>query len=109
MHKLRFTWDQEGHVQALGEPPDDVLAHYLSEEVRNDPRRCKRLLDIIRALRRGSHSSWLADGESWSVKLSRGRAIIESEIAVPGRVREVTLEEFEEMVESWLRFLETVR
>ncbi len=109
MHKLRFTWDQDGQVLAFGEPPDDILANYLSEEVRNNPRLCRRLLDIIRALRRGSHSSWLADGDTWSVKLSRGRAVIESELAVPGRARELTLDEFEQLVESWLQFLETTR
>jgi uncharacterized protein YacL (UPF0231 family) len=109
MEKLRFTWDQEGQVQARAEPPDDILANYLSEEVRNDSRRCRRLLDIIRALRRGSHSAWRADGDAWSVKLSRGRVVIESEIAVPGQVREMTLEEFEELVSSWLRFLENTR
>jgi uncharacterized protein YacL (UPF0231 family) len=109
MHKVRFTWDQEGQVMALAEPPDDILAHYLSDEVRNNPRLCRRLLDIIRALRKGSHSSWTAEGESWSVKLSRQRAVILSEMAVPGRAREVTLDEFQELVESWLRFLENTR
>lgn len=109
MNKVRFTWDQEGHVTALAEPPDDILAHYLVDEVRNNPRVCRRLLDIIRALRRGSHSSWRAEGEAWSVKMSRNRAVIESEIAVPGRAREMTLEEFEELLQSWLRFVENTR
>ena len=109
MHKLRFTWDQEGRVAALGEPPDDVLAHYLSEEVRNNPRLCRRLLDIIRALRKGRHSSWVAQGDSWGVNLSNSRAVIESEFSVPGRSRELTLDEFEALIQAWLEFLETTR
>ena len=109
MPNVRFTWDQEGRVTALAEPPDDVLADYLAEEVRNDSRQCQRLLDIIRALRRGSHSCWLAEGEAWHVNLTKARAVIESEFAVPGRARELTLGEFEELVQAWLRFLETTR
>ncbi|MBN1205314.1 MAG: YacL family protein [Myxococcaceae bacterium] len=109
MHKLRFTWDQEGEVTALAEPPDEILAHYLSEEVGNDVRLCRRLLDISRALRGGKHSSWVAEGDSWSVKLNRTRVVIESECEVPGRSRELLLEEFEQLVESWLRFLEIAR
>jgi len=109
MPNVRFTWDQEGHVTALAEPPDDVLADYLSEEVRDDSRLCRRLLDIIRALRLGKHSCWTAEGEAWNVNLTKARAVIESEYAVPGRARELTLGEFEELVQSWLRFLETTR
>jgi uncharacterized protein YacL (UPF0231 family) len=109
MHKVRFTWDQEGHVTALAEPPNDILAEYLTEEVRNNPRLCRRLLDIIRALRKGSHSSWRAEGDSWSVNLTHTRAVIESEFSVPGRSHELTLEEFEELVSAWLGFLETTR
>jgi uncharacterized protein YacL (UPF0231 family) len=109
MHNVRFTWDQEGQVTALAEPPDDIIAHYLVDEVRNNPRLCRRMLDIIRALRKGSHSCWRAEGESWSVKLSRSRAVIESEMAVPGRAREMSLDEFEELLLSWLRFVETTR
>lgn len=109
MHRLRFTWDQEGRVKALGEPPDDVLSQYLSDEVRNNPKLCRRLLDIIRALRLGKHSTWTAEGECWSLKLSRARAVIESEFSVPGHSHELTLEEFEDLVQSWLLFLETTR
>lgn len=109
MHNLRFTWDQEGHVTALAEPPDDILADYLSEEVRGNVRLCRRVLDIIRALRMGSHSAWVLDGDAWSVKLNRTRAVIESEYAVPGRSRELSLDEFEQLVQSWLRFLEVAR
>ncbi len=43
------------------------------------------------------------------MKLNRRRAVILSEMAVPGRAREVTLEEFEELVEAWLLFLENTR
>ncbi len=62
MAKVRFTWDQEGQVMALAEPPDDILAHYLSDEVRNDPRLCRRLLDIIRALHRAATRPGLPRG-----------------------------------------------
>ncbi|HYH94852.1 YacL family protein [Hyalangium sp.] len=109
MPNVRFTWDQAGHVTALAEPPDDVLADYLAEEVRDNLRLCRRLLDIIRALRLGNHSSWMAEGEAWNINLTKGRAVIESEFSVPGRSRELTLVEFEELVQAWLRFLETTR
>jgi uncharacterized protein YacL (UPF0231 family) len=109
MPNVRFTWDQEGHVTALAESPDDVLADYLAQEIRNDARLCRRLLDIIRALRMGNHSAWMAEGEAWNVNLTKARAVIESEFAVPGRARELTLGEFEELVQSWLRFLENTR
>jgi hypothetical protein len=109
MHKLRFTWDQKGDVLALAEPPDEILAHYLSEELGNDVRHCRRLLDIIRALRGGSHSAWQTEGDCWTVRLTRSRAVIESEFEVPGRSRELLLEEFEQLVESWMRFLELAR
>jgi len=109
MRKLRFTWDHEGKVTAVAEPPDDILAHYLADEVRNSPRTCRRLLDIIRALRGGKHSSWRADGEAWNLSMTRTRAVIECELSVPGRAREVALEDFEALVQSWLQFLETTR
>jgi uncharacterized protein YacL (UPF0231 family) len=109
MHKLRFTWDQQGQVTALAEPPDDILADYLAEEVQANAFTCRRLLDIIRALRQGRHSCWTAEGEAWSVRLNRTRAVIMSEYAVPGRSRALALDEFEEAVDSWLRFLEVVR
>lgn len=109
MHKVRFTWDQEGKVTALAEPPDDVLAHYLAEEVRNNPRTCRRLLDIMRALRGGKNSAWRADGEAWNLSMTRTRAVIESEFSVPGRARELALEDFEALVQSWLQFLEATR
>jgi uncharacterized protein YacL (UPF0231 family) len=109
MRNVRFTWDQAGQVTALAEPPDDILAYYLAEEVSNNPRLCRRLLDIIRALRGGKHSAWRADGQAWNLSLTKTRAVIESEVSVPGRSREVALEDFEELVQSWLQFLETTR
>jgi hypothetical protein len=109
MPNVRFTWDQEGHVTALAEPPDDILADYLADEVSNNPLKCRRLLDIIRALRGGKHSSWRADGEAWNLSMTKARAVIESEFSVPGRARELSLEDFEELVRSWLQFLETTR
>lgn len=109
MQKLRFTWDQQGHATVLAEPPHDVLADFLAEEIQSDLSLCKRMLDIIRALRLGRHSTWDNEGESWSVRLSKTRAAITSEFAVPGRTLEITLEEFEEAVGSWQRFLEISR
>lgn len=109
MPNVRFTWDQQGHATALAEPPDDILADYLAEEVRDDPSVCRRLLDIIRALRGGNHSSWRADGEAWNLSMTKARAVIESEFSVPGRARELTLDDFEALVRSWLQFLETTR
>jgi hypothetical protein len=109
MPNVRFTWDKEGHVTAVAEPPDDVLADYLAQEVSNNPLKCRRLLDIIRALRGGKHSSWRADGDAWNLSMTKARAVIESEFSVPGRARELSLEDFEELVRSWLQFLETTR
>jgi uncharacterized protein YacL (UPF0231 family) len=107
--KLRFTWDQRGYATVLAEPPHDVLAGYLAEELQTNAPVCRRVLDTIQSLRVGRRSSWDTEGQAWSVSLNRVRAAIVSEYAVPGRSLDLTLEEFEDAVGSWLRFIELSR
>ncbi|MBU8897475.1 hypothetical protein KRR26_17800 [Corallococcus sp. M34] len=87
-------------------PPDDVLADYLTQELRPDVSAAQRLLRVTRAVRDGQRERWAVPGEGWSLDLSRARATIHCETTIPGRVLHLPLEEFEEVVVAWLQFLE---
>ncbi|WP_147451528.1 YacL family protein [Corallococcus llansteffanensis] len=106
---MRFTWDQQGRVVVRGLPPDDVLADYLAQELRSEPARAEHMLRVLKAVRRGNRERWDVNGDAWSLELSRARASIHSEEAIPGRSQDLPLEEFEEAVRSWLAFMELSR
>lgn len=109
MRNLRFTWDQQGRVTAVGEPPRDVLADYLSNELQANPSACRRLLNTLRQLRTGKRDAWEVLGEAWTLKLSRFSAELISEDVVPGRRMALPIEDLEEAVDSWLQFIEFAR
>ena len=92
-----------------GLPPDDVLADYLAQELRPDSSRAHGMLNVLAALRQGRRERWDVTGETWSLELSRARASIHSEVAIPGRSQDLPLEEFEDAIRSWLEFMELAR
>jgi hypothetical protein len=109
MKKLRFTWDQQGRLTALGEPPQDVLADFLVSELHADPTACERLLEALRDVREGKMADWEDTGEAWTVSLTPGQAEIVSEYAVPGRRLSLPIEELEEAIQSWMQFIAFAR
>nr|WP_242544544.1 hypothetical protein [Corallococcus sp. NCSPR001] len=90
-------------------PPDDVLADYLAQELRPDANRAQGMLNVLASLRQGRRERWDVTGETWSLELNRARASIHSEVAIPGRSQDLPLEEFEEVIRSWLEFMELSR
>ncbi|MBN9684692.1 MULTISPECIES: hypothetical protein [unclassified Corallococcus] len=92
-----------------GLPPDDVLADYLAQELRPDANRAQGMLNVLASLRQGRRERWDVTGETWSLELNRARASIHSEVAIPGRSQDLPLEEFEEVIRSWLEFMELSR
>ncbi len=109
MKKLRFTWDQHGRLTAVGEPPQDVLADYLANELKADTSACERLLEALRDVREGKMEDWEDAGEAWTVTLTPSRAEIVSEYAVPGRRIFLPIEELEEAIQSWMEFIALAR
>ncbi|RKG72900.1 hypothetical protein D7V88_37400 [Corallococcus terminator] len=106
---LRFTWDQQGRAVVNGLPPDDVLADYLAQELGFEPARAQKMLRVLNAVRHGKRDRWDVTGDAWSLELSPVRASIHSEETIPGRSQELSLEEFEHVVRSWLEFMELSR
>lgn len=92
-----------------GQPPDDVLADYLAQELRPDANRAQGVLNVLTALRQGRQERWDVTGDTWSLELNRARASIHSEVAIPGRSQDLPLEEFEAAIRSWLEFMELSR
>ncbi|WP_208721651.1 hypothetical protein [Corallococcus aberystwythensis] len=92
-----------------GQPPDDVLADYLAQELRPDVNRAQGMLRVLAALRQGRRDRWDVTGDTWSLELNRARASIHSEVAIPGRSQDLPLEEFEDAIRSWLEFMELSR
>jgi hypothetical protein len=109
MKKLRFTWDRRGRLIAVGQPPQDVLADYLANELQEDRNACRRVLDTVRRVKAGHCENWEREGDSWSLRLTGDIAEFTSEHAVPGRRLKLPLQELEEAVASWLQFIEVAR
>ena len=85
--------------------PNDVLADYLSEELRPGSGAAERLLELARELRAGRTGVWEVPGECWSLELTPARATLRTEDAIPGRTQHLPLEDFEEAVRAWLDFV----
>lgn len=92
-----------------GLPPDDVLADYLAQELGFEPSRAEKMLRVLNAVRHGKRERWDVNGDAWSLELSRARASIHSEETIPGRSQDLPLEEFEDVIRSWLEFMELSR
>ncbi|NMO22276.1 hypothetical protein HPC49_38340 [Pyxidicoccus fallax] len=108
--KLRFTWDSRGSaVVVRAPPPNDVLADYLSEELQPGSGAAERLLELILQVRSGHLGGWEVPGDCWSVELTKVRATVRTEDAIPGRTLHLPVEDFEEAVRAWQDFVRLPR
>ena len=108
MGKLKFFWDKSGtaHADATNKREQE-LVWFLEDDVQASSWACQEILRHIDAVASGREAEWAGTGNAHTLILTPQKAILENEYVEPQLTYELPLEEFRQLLQEYLVFVET--
>jgi hypothetical protein len=103
---MKYYRNDDGNLQIESEPSATVIASFLIEDLQDSPTACREILMVVEAIARGEVASWRRVGNAYTLALSSREAAIEPLFKATGKTCLLILDDFREIVERWLHFLE---
>jgi hypothetical protein len=103
---MKFFRDGEGNPGVEGGSSSQLIDRFLTEDIQDSPATCRRVLMTIQRIFLGEVSSWRQVGNAHVLSLSTEGAVVESLFEQEARPSRLSLEDFQEILQSWLHFLE---
>lgn len=100
---LEFSRDENGFHKVHVPEGYMPLANFLESDVQNSTEYGQQFISAIDEMKNGELSEWSQTGDSTTVMLKDGKAIIEH-VHVPNAVCELELDHFKKAIADWLAF-----
>lgn len=101
----RVFVDQCSFPRAEYLPPNEALGWYLEQDVQASVATCDLLLQLCRQIGNGSVTHWEGVGNSHAISISRSRVAIRNEFSDVPRLCELSLGDFQIVLEQWKQLL----
>jgi hypothetical protein len=105
-HGMKFYRDGEGNPRSESGAASALISRFLMEDIQDSLNTCREILGIVEQILNGELRSWKQVGNAHVLSLSADEAIGESLVAPAEKPFRISLEDFRDLIQSWLHFLE---
>lgn len=103
--KLQFYRDAAGDARARGRGRGKVVASFLESDLQGSTASAEEVLRALNDIEAGSVQSWERTGNTHTLTLSPGGALLQDEIDDEAKPARISLDEIRRAVADWLSFL----
>jgi hypothetical protein len=103
---MKFYRDEEGNPRSESSGPAVLISRFLTEDIQDSLNTCREILGRIEQIVNGEIGSWRQVGNAHVLSLSADGATVESLVAPAEKPCRLSLEDFRDILQSWLHFIE---